>query len=143
MIGKVIDNQGNKEIEVLACDSVDYNATVRNDVVSGSDDVVTSDGIYNKINGIFDGVMVENAGIISSSDYVATETGILYIGFNRKTTSTSSITEDGKLIWNSDFYSSSTYVIGATILIRKGHTYKWIPQGAEEIRYQNFIPLLI
>lgn len=68
-------------------------------------------------------------------------TGLLYVQFEKADASTTMIFEDDTTLFGSDLYISGVaYYISFTILIRKGHQYKWLQAGVNSIRVQNFIP---
>lgn len=68
-------------------------------------------------------------------------TGLLYVQFAKTDASTTVVFEDDTALIGSDLYISGVaYYISFTILIRKGHQYKWLQAGVNTIQNQNFIP---
>ena len=74
----------------------------------------------------------------ANTEVTANVTGILYFNIQKTDASTNAIFENNIRIAQSDMYTSSSYYISFTILIRKGYKYYWGGNGS--IYSQQFIP---
>lgn len=129
------------ENQIIATHDTGSELSAPVDVVqSGNMHAVTS----NAVAGIF-GNAIDNTKFALSTtggtNVTAQCTGLLYVQFEKADASTTMIYEDDTVLFGSDLYISGlAYYISFTILIRKGHQYKWLQAGVNSIRVQNFIP---
>ena len=114
------------------------------DISAGADNPTkkcTVDKIREPIYKIFDNTIDNTKFAMSTTaneEVTANYTGLLYLMLKKNSSATTAIFEDDTRILQDDIYSASSIYPSLTILIRKGHRYKW--SGESEIYGQNFIP---
>ena len=128
---------------IATLDTGNENAQPVNVVEEDNLHAVTSDAVARYVKGVIADAVKDNTKFALGAVNVnvkANYSGILYAIFSKSSTNGASIYEDDVEIWRSDIGGTTFAYSNATILIRKGHNYKWSGANVSAIT-SNFIPL--